>query len=58
LQWLTFSLGSGEYHSKPLSDAMQIVEEGRTTTGQPYRIIDLKEGDDRIGVDLSVGSGQ
>ncbi len=63
LQWLTFSLGSGEYHGKPLSDAIQVVEEGTTPAGQPYRIIDLIEGDpiqagepDAAGV--SDGNGQ
>jgi hypothetical protein len=58
LQWLTYSVGSGEYHGKPLSEAIEIVEEGKTPAGQYYRIIDLKEGDLVPGAELSEGSGQ
>lgn len=58
LQWLTFSLGSGEYHGKPLSEAIEVVEEGTTPAGQYYRIIDLKEGEPMPDAALSEGSGQ
>jgi hypothetical protein len=58
MQWLTFSLGSGEYDGKPLSDAIQVVEEGKTPAGQHYRIIDLKESDEPRDTKVSVEDGQ
>jgi hypothetical protein len=58
LQGLTFSLGSGEYHGKPLSEAIEVVEEGTTPAGQYYRIIDLKEGGPAPDAEMSEGSGK